>query len=86
VPGQICAGPVSRKMTKTKKHEKAIEKCKVCGAPYVLVQSLDALFHARAGSGFGAYKQTCKCWFCSGCMRRGRENEPHCDCVPCPLL
>jgi hypothetical protein len=34
--------------------------CEHCGAPYILVQSLDGLFKTP-GAGYGSYKATCKC-------------------------
>ena len=34
--------------------------CEQCGAPYVLIQSLDGLFKTP-GAGYGSYKATCNC-------------------------
>ncbi len=60
-----------------KKMKKMI--CDVCGEPMALVPSLDM--------GYAPYKQTCEseCWHCTGCNRKGRKEDPRCDCSPCPL-
>jgi hypothetical protein len=68
-----------------KRKQPETRACDVCGAPLVLVQSHDAVWGAPAGTGYGAYKQTCECWHCTGCGQKGRGNDPRCNCLPCPL-
>jgi hypothetical protein len=71
-------------MNKRCRNPEVFEACEVCGAPYLLIQSIDALIGAPSGSGFGSYLSTCRCWSCSGCGRQGRENDQRCGCAPCP--
>lgn len=76
-----CRNPVTRE---THKVHETQEFCEVCGAPYMRMQTIDALIGAPPGSGFGTWLATCFCWECPSCGRQGREDEPRCNCAPCP--